>query len=135
MLPENILRRMSPEDRGPLGKAGRTKAEIEAAIDKRAEREIQRTILNYLNLHGIVPLFSRFGVKSTMPPGTPDILFAFNGRPCAWEIKTASGILSDDQMVMAGRLAKNGWCFQLIRSLDDARCALAQLKNRLPIIE
>ncbi len=60
--------------------------------------------------------------------GVPDLTLVLPGGYTAfWEVKTANGRLSPAQHAMFERLAELGHPCRLIRSIDDARRALARL--------
>lgn len=142
VLPEKILRLLSPEDRASLGKAGLTAEEALAKADVKNERTLQGLIVNLLRLKGIEVCWHRTDKKSAATIGWPDITFsvatyaAVPTQPydlatitaCAWEVKHGPGGLSDDQKKMALRLQSppNFWRWREIRSVDQA---LAELKE------
>lgn len=121
VLPESILSKVSPEDRKAMGKAGLTKADCEQKAHARNERDLQRLIVNYLQLKGIEALWHRTDKRSTATVGWPDLTFAAKGFPVAWEIKFEKGKLSEEQELMAVKLKRNGWRFAVIRSLEEAK--------------
>jgi hypothetical protein len=138
-LTDNILRLLRPEDRKSLGKRGMTAAEAIEKAEIKNEGDLQIQIVSYLRLHGIEPIYQRFGKKTRTKRGTPDILFAAEadiGSPigekrtvaCAWELKTETGDQSDEQIAMQKTLTTppNAWRYAIIRSLDEA---IAELKR------
>lgn len=132
ILPDNILRAMSKADRAPMGKVGVTTREAHEIREARTERELQKQISNLLRLHGIWFAQSRFDRKTTNVVGTPDFLFsvvtaAGYSVPVAWEIKTATGRLGEDQERCHAAMRKNGWRVEVIRSYDDAMLSLRDL--------
>ena len=50
VLPDNILTKMTVEDRARLGKAGKTAAECRSEAIVKDEKEIQKAVANYLRL-------------------------------------------------------------------------------------
>ncbi len=135
-ITDNMVRLMSKADRKRLGFKTREEAISEAEI--KSERDLHKQIGNLLRLRGIVFFESRMDKKTTRKKGEPDFLFSvaiLNGPPtntiavpCAWECKTGSGQLSDDQKAVAVKLTTfpNHWRFVVIRSVDEA---LAELKR------
>jgi len=98
ILPENILKRMSPRDRSPLGKAGRTRAEANAACDRLRERELQDQIAQFLNLRDVHFSRSRMDRKTTVAKGYYDFSIVLpGGRHLAVEVKVPGGVISEDQ--------------------------------------
>lgn len=121
LLPNNILKAMSPADRLPLGKAGKTNAEIQAGIVAKNEKELQRHIANLLNLRGIIYFQSRFGKPTTIRKSAPDFLFVFRKQPMAWEVKFGNNKLSDEQYEMAVKMGANGWQCKTIYTIEQAK--------------
>ncbi len=118
-LPENILRRLDPKDRQPLGKAGRISPERKAALDLTMEASLHNMVMQYLNLHEIFYIHSTFGKRTRSTKGTPDFCFAVNGQACAVELKTPSGELSPDQEQAIATMRKNGWAVEVATSLQQ----------------
>lgn len=124
VLPESLLRLMSAAERAKLGKAGRTMPEIEAGIIAKNEAELQLQLKNLLALRDIVPCSPRFGKKTGIIAGWPDLTFAYRGIPCLWEAKHERNGLSDDQEKLRPALMANGWRYAVIRSVDEGRAFL-----------
>lgn len=137
VIPENILKCMSPKDRRKHGQ--KTAAEVVAQGEAKSEKELQRSIVALLRLKGIEPIVSRMDRRTSNNVGTPDILFVAgmeNGTgdewvwlvACAWEVKMPQGKLTIEQEAMAKRLTTppNCWRHRVIRSVDQA---LAELKK------
>lgn len=95
------------------------------------ESEIQKTILDYLNQHGIAvktgngcfKLGNRF-VKITSGfnggKGWPDIVFIYKGTVNLIECKDVKGVLSKDQKIMIDAIEKQGIKVHVCRCLGDA---------------
>jgi hypothetical protein len=129
ILPTNILERMNPADRKSLGKAGMTARENIAACDARNERELHKQIRALLMHRGIPFCEARMDRKSTITVGWPDITFAIDGVPVAFELKTGRNDLSKDQARVARDMLAHGWFYFVIRSLDEALEALRVFEN------
>lgn len=127
VLPENILNKISPEDRKSLGKAGLTREDCEKRAQVKNERELQRLIVGYLGTKGLEVLWHRTDKKSHATLGWPDLTFAAKGKAICWEVKWDKGKLSEAQELMAQRLKKNGWRFSVIRSFEQAKRELWQM--------
>ena len=138
VLPENILKCLSPLERKRLGKAGMTKAEAADRAEAKNERELQRQIVSYLQLKGIEVLWHRTDKRSTATIGWPDVTFTIGQYvslvgifpvACAWEIKFSNGKLSKEQSDLATRLQSppNFWRFRVITSFEQARRELREL--------
>lgn len=137
-LPEHILKMISPADRAEIGKGATLSEEAIAKYEAKAESDLQKQILALLEGHrGIVVIYSRMDRKATTPLGTPDFLFAVTGREpvepgaesgrettfaCAWECKTATGKLDQEQEKFRDKMTAppNNWTWRLIRSVEQA---------------
>lgn len=124
ILPEHCLKLIAKEHREPLGKAGRTMAEITAENEVKEEREIQIEIAKYLRLHEIDFIRPAMFKKSTLPPGWPDFTFAYRGEPIGAEAKTSTGKLSADQVARHEAMARNGWRMVIVRGIADVQALL-----------
>lgn len=137
ILPDKILRLISPEDRKKLGKAWATAEETLQKAEVKNERALQGLIVNLLRLKNIEPLWHRTDKKSAATIGWPDITFAVNSViehetyafACVWEVKFGDGQLSDEQKKMAIRLQSppNYWRYRVIRSVDEAMTELKEM--------
>jgi hypothetical protein len=92
------------------------------------EKELQGQIRSILGHKGIVAIQSRMDKRTSNQVGTPDFLFAVDGKAVCWECKLPGGKLSPEQERMKELLAHepNGWTYRVIHSVDEA---LAELKN------
>src|SRR4030095_14831396 len=121
ILPEHVLKCVSPEDRKKLGKAGLTAAE---ACDKglaRAERELQSEIVQYLHLQGIEVLWFRSDKRTRATIGWPDISFCKDGVPWGIEVKTDAGRVRPEQYETMRKMGLNGWQVAIVRSFTEFR--------------
>jgi hypothetical protein len=112
---------MSPKDRAPMGKGGRTMAEANAVADSKSERELQRLLGEYLRKWGIPYNVSRFDKKTTGTPGWPDFTFPFKGKFYALECKSEEGKLSEDQENCERAIKANGGEYHVIRKLQQVK--------------
>jgi hypothetical protein len=119
VLPETFLRRMSPEDRKPLGPAGRTMAECDEANAVKYERELQKDIANYLRQKNVTFIQSRMDKRTRNTKGCPDFLFAISGRAIAIEAKRPGGTLRPDQDRMRLGLLRDGWRHLTVFTLQE----------------
>ena len=60
-----------------------------------------------------------------MMTGWPDIEAFYKGRAMFFEVKAEGGVLSDAQRAVSNLLVSNGAAWAMVRSVDDARDALA----------
>ena len=141
VIPENILKCMSPEDRRKAGQ--KTAAEVMAQGEAKSEKELQRAIVGLLRLKGIEPIVSRMDRRTSNNVGTPDILFAVETKSeaegiaggflitiaCAWEVKMPGKSLEPHQRKMSETLANspNGWRVRVIHSIDEALALLREM--------
>lgn len=132
ILPERILKLMTPAERKKLGKAGRTMEDIGAEQAAKSESELQSQLKSLLALRHITFLSPRFGKASGILPGWPDITFAHHGIPCLWEVKIGKNDLQEVQAALRPILERNGWRYAVIRSLDEGRAFLNQIENQIP---
>lgn len=72
ILPDRLLKLMSPEDRQSLGKAGTLASEAGAKCADKSEKAMQAEIQAYCDLRGWPCYRNRMDRKSTGRPGTPD---------------------------------------------------------------
>ncbi len=120
VLPEKMLRRLCPEDRAALGKAGRTAGECEVVRATCAEKELQRQIEADLNRRELFFVRSRMDRRTSVRVGLPDFLIILPGGFClAIEVKVQGGVVSDDQKACftdywdkTGRIVYIVWSFE-----------------------
>ena len=117
---------MSPADRLPLGKAGRTNPEIEAAIEAKSEKELQRQIGQYLRMKGLVFDPQPWGKKTTAPEGWPDFSLPWQGGFLGLEAKGPKGKQTEAQLTMERRIKEQGGRYYTVRSLDEVKRILEQ---------
>lgn len=96
-----------------------------------SEKEIQKSILDYLSLKGINAWrtnsgiqFSTYKDKSYItrlaPKGTPDIIgFLNDGRFLGIEVKKPGGIISDEQIIFIEKINQAGGLAFVAFSIDD----------------
>lgn len=143
VLPDNILRCMTPEARKALGQ--KTAEEVLAQGEAKSEKELQRSIVALLRLKGIEVNVSRMDKRKTDAVGWPDLTFAVDAKwevtwgsvtrccsgilACAWEIKMPQGRLTPEQEAMATSLSRppNHWRHRVIRSVDEAIAELREM--------
>ncbi len=129
VLPNSFLRRMAPEARKSMGKAGMTSVEANAKYERGKEKELQRDIANLLRQRGLFFLQAPFGRKSGLPDGWPDFsVFCKKGNYEFFEAKAEGGNLSPEQFGFTERLkAYRGHGVWIIRNLDELKKILDQL--------
>ena len=108
VLPETFLRRMSPEDRAPMGAAGKTIPEIDEVNAIKLERELHRLIIQDLNRREIEFDHDRMDVKRTGTPGWPDFVLTYNHETWHVECKVPGNGLDEDQKRVRDNILANG---------------------------
>jgi hypothetical protein len=119
ILPEHVLRCVSPEDRAKMGKAGLTAEEANEKGLARAERDLQKEIVQYLNLRNITVLWHRMDKKSHATIGCPDLLFCKDGVPWGIEVKTSAGRVRAEQYETMRKMTVDGWQCAVVRSFQE----------------
>lgn len=121
LIPPNLLRLMSKEDRESCGKGNELPEEIAVKVEAQAEKELQREICQYLRLKHIQFINPPMNKRSILPEGWPDFTFAYKGKPIALECKTATGKLSREQAAMHLLLMADGWLVRTVRTLQEVK--------------
>lgn len=100
-------------------------------MDKVSEKEIQKSILDYLSIKKIVAWRTNSGLQFSnykgkeyvtrlAPRGTPDIIgFSNDGRFIGIEVKKPGGIVSEEQQYFIDKLNRSGGTGIIAYSLDD----------------
>jgi len=128
LLPDNILRCMSPSDRSNLGKAGLTAEEACAKASTRAERQQHNILISWLRLHDLWFWHARTDRRSSSTLGTPDFLVIEGGRCLPIELKVGSNKLSIEQGRVKEHLERHGTAVLIAYSAAEA---IAVLKDWL----
>ncbi|MEM4247639.1 MAG: VRR-NUC domain-containing protein [Candidatus Nanoarchaeia archaeon] len=134
ILPENILKLMSPEDRKKLGKAGKTKVEIAVDSEIKAEKDLHKALIGYLNMKGIAVGHARMDRKSSYTEGWPDLTFVVKtkdglGIPVAFELKGSKGVLSEEQEKVLAQMKENGWSVHIVRTMEEGVKIIQKIKE------
>jgi hypothetical protein len=126
ILPDKILRLLSPADRRSLGVAGLTAEEALGAARIKSERDLQNLMESYFNLRGVVAIRARMDKKTTTKRGTPDFLLALRGHAIALEAKLPGEELEPDQVKMKAAMTAdpNGWEWVTVTTLDAVKSLL-----------
>ncbi len=120
VLPDNILRCMTPEARMPLGKAGKTNAEAIAKHSYGQERRLHQQICQ-----------SRTDKRATNGAGVPDFIIFRRDQPelCV-EVKVGKNELSGDQELWRSNYYfTTGRPVPVIRSLEELKTLLDATPN------
>ena len=87
VLPDHVLRLLTPEQRKALGKAGVTASEAQAKYQRTAEKQIHEAVRRWLSLRQIPFIHSRMDKASTIQKGWPDFTILHKGRAFCLELK------------------------------------------------
>lgn len=116
---------MDPSERAKLGRAGRTTAEVDAAVEASTEKSIHQLICQELNRRGIKYIHAAMNKRSTLPEGAPDFCVFLPGQNRSAgqvvfaEIKTPSGKLSQSQSFYIAELRRDGFAVFVPRSFEE----------------
>jgi hypothetical protein len=121
IIPENVLRKMSKEDRKQFGKAGLTFEEACERAALKSEKDLQTVCLNYLSLKAIPYCAPQFGKKTRIPEGWPDVTFPHpkDGRFCAVEFKHGSNHTTPEQARTLQRIEAAGGIAVVVRTFEQ----------------
>lgn len=129
LLPQNILKMMSAQDRASLGKEGELNADIEKRVEAKTEKELQGMIARYLRLHNIWFNQDAMHKRRMGTKGATDFIFAYRGIPCGVEAKTATGKCSPDQIAAHEQMTANGWRIIIARSVKDVQDLIRKIDS------
>jgi hypothetical protein len=121
VLPEHLLKCLSPEERLKLGKAGRTMAEAMEVHLVKSEKELQKQIFRYLNLRELPVLWQRMDKRTTGLPGTPDFAWCYRGRFLAAEVKFGNHCATEEQLRFLELIQKNQGACAIVHSLEEIK--------------
>jgi len=134
LIPDHIIRLMSPADRSALGKSAVTVEEHAEKAGDVAEKILQEQMIALLHHRGITPNWSRMDKPKTDRVGWPDLTFAIPskngfGIPCAVEVKRPGKTPTPEQIEMMEMLVENGWAVRVITSLVGFRDFLTEIES------
>lgn len=128
MLPESVLKCMSPEDRKARGKSGRTHEECRRQQADISEKEIHRQIDQWLRSKDIVFQHERMDGKTRGTVGWPDFTFVWitDWQRRHWELKAIGCEVkrpgenpTKEQEEIHNWMRKNGWTVLVVHSLQE----------------
>lgn len=120
VLPEHLLKLMSPEDRAKLGEAGVTASEAQRKWQGREEAKMHDTVTQWLRLRRIPTIHARMDKASTIRKGWPDITAMWNGRVACSELKAPGGTVSQEQAEVLSELIAAGIAAEVHYSAEAA---------------
>jgi hypothetical protein len=131
VVPQNLVRCMSPADQRACSPSGRTPAEARGAAVAKDERELQRQVANYLRLLGVWHDQDAMHKRRTGTTGAPDFQFPYRGRYIAWEVKCPwSRSLRPEQAFAREGIERQGGEWRLITTLAEAQAHLREIDAR-----
>ncbi len=86
------------------------------------ERDLQRLCEQELSRRGI--WFLHLSPKAREKIGTPDLLFAINGKALAIELKIDGGKVTEDQTRNHAEMRANGWTVEVCWSFEQFRAVI-----------
>lgn len=113
LLPDNILRCISPSDRQALGRAGLTAEEARQHATLRIERGDHNGFINYCNLRGILFVHASPVRRSTIRVGWPDFSLFHSGGVLFLEFKVRPNTLTTDQAEVRRELETAGFRYHV----------------------
>ncbi len=108
MIPDNILKLMTPPERKAYGRRGLLASEAMAINKARVEADIHKTFIQWLNLHDLLFLRARMDKKSTMTKGAADFTVIRGNRTILIECKMPGEKLKPDQEEFKLNCERNG---------------------------
>ena len=115
IVPENIARLMSEQDRKELGV--QLSEEAKATGEASLERDLQKACESWLIRNNVAYL--HLSPRAREKAGWPDLTLVYQGVPHAIELKTATGKLSEAQERMLALMRTNGWIVHVVRSYAE----------------
>jgi len=126
LLPDNIVRRMRPEDRKALGVE--TFEEANRRGEVKREADLQRACESLLMRRGIP--FLHLSHRAREKAGWPDLTFVIDGVPYAVELKSATGKLTVEQEQMLKAMDRHGWRTHVVRDYKTFVEIITSLKDK-----
>jgi hypothetical protein len=121
LIPESLLRLMSPADRRAYGKAGWTAEECQQRVDNRLEGKLHAEFCGFLRRHEFdLVVHADTRGRSQLPPGWPDFSIYKAAKVLFIEFKVNRNTLSDVQKLRIARLLEEGFTVKVLRDLTDA---------------
>lgn len=136
-LPDKLLSKMSAKDRKSLGKAGLTRAEVDAKATAKCERDIQDKIRQFLDLRGWFYAWQRMDKRASGKLGQPDFVIclpfrrgvADHGLFCAIECKMPGNSPTPQQQTALQAIHRDGGEILVTSSAQSAIDWLIQLST------
>ena len=95
--------------------------------DVKLEKELETVVENYLRQNEIE--FLHLSPRSREKAGWPDITCAVNGVPLAIELKSATGVLSADQIRVLAKMRDNGWWTVVATTFEEVHRVIQKARK------
>lgn len=128
-----LLESQGQSERVPFLAACQEASQKAERVKAGEERQFQRDAESYLGHNGVQWVFHERQSRGNQE-GTPDLLFVYCGRPCAVELKTEAGRLSDAQEKTHERMQLDGWNVAVCRSILELKAFLATIREKGQVI-
>jgi len=136
-MPDAMRRKLAPEAKALLGNDGLTYDEVRQRSDDKLERVLQSDCMDYLRQRGVhYVAVSRFGRRTTLEKGHPDLMFSLRGHMCAVELKCGANKPTTKQIDVLTRIIQDGgWvavCYTLEEFIAKVREWLGESNEQPP---
>lgn len=133
ILPDNILSKLSPQDRAEISRiagnpnAGMTANEARKKAMERSEKEAQKEICQLLSVKGIELICPPMNRKSSLPVGWPDMSFAYKPKGCSYAVPTALEVKvwgakpRPEQSARHEAMRRNGWLVYVVSGAAEVQ--------------
>lgn len=122
-LPENILKRMRPEDRKSMNVMTLEEANERQIV--RSEKELQSCVVNLLRLRGWLYINPNMSKRSPLREGWSDFTcFSPSGKTVFFECKVGKEKLRPAQEEFANKVKSMGFPHFVIRTVQEAKQVL-----------
>ena len=122
LIPENLLRLMSPADKKQYGRAGWTVAEVQERVDLRLERKLHAEFSGFLRRHEFsLVIHTDPRKRSPIRPGWPDFsIFGTRGLTLFIELKVGQNQCTAVQEEVIAELRAAGFTALVLHTYKDA---------------
>jgi hypothetical protein len=104
LIPESLLKLMSPADRRQFGRAGWSMADVQERVDLRLERKEHNIVTAWCRRHEIPCVHSATHKRPTNNIGLPDFIILYANHALPGEMKIGRRKLSESQQRMVAEL-------------------------------
>ncbi len=118
VLPEHVLRLMTPEERARIGQQSASEAQDSCGAN--LERRQQKLFVSWMQLVGLYYIQARADKRSTIRVGHPDFTIFHSQKVLLIEMKSDLGVLSVDQQECGLSLVNQGFVVLICRNASEA---------------